>query len=335
MFPSVPLRALVILAFCSVAHAGVSHAANVAAIEKAYEEGDDAAVRSLVTRARAEAPDDAAVIYWSGRVAMMDEDWDAAMKLFDEARELEPANGAYHLWAGRAQAEKIQTVNLLARRGYASSIIECFRTAVEADPDDPEARGALAQYYLQAPGFVGGDVTRGLAEIEVMRSLDPATAASSLGWYYNSKKKYDEAAHEFERGLRDAPDDPRAHYNHALYCQSRERWDAAFSGFEKARAMTAGATGPLERNLNARALYQLGRTCAFSGERPDDGIAWMEEYLQRNVTARQPSKADAYARLGMIYEHKRDQESARTCYRKALALEPDHENAKSALDRID
>lgn len=63
----------------------------ISEIEAASENGQDDEVRRLVSQANSQSPDDAAVVFWTGRVAMMDDDFDLAMKLFDEAREREPS----------------------------------------------------------------------------------------------------------------------------------------------------------------------------------------------------------------------------------------------------
>ena len=303
-------------------------------IETAEENGEEERLRQLVEQAQADAPDDPSVIYWSGRLSMMDEDFDAAMKQFDRARELEPTNGTYHRWSGHAHIEKLQTVNFFSKRGLAKKAIERFQKAVEVAPNDASARESLAQYYLQAPGIVGGSKDKGLEQIEALRKIDPARAASSLGWYYNEKKKHDLALAQFEQGMADAPDSVRMVYNHALYMQTRKNWNEAFSGFEKVRTMTEGATQRRERNWNAAGHYQLFRTVAFSGERVDEGIAWVHEYLERDLRPGQPEPTNAYWRLGMIYEHKGDKAQARTAYEKSLELDPENENAKKALKKL-
>ncbi len=48
----------------------------------------------------------------------------------------------------------------------------------------------------------------------------------------------------------------------------------------------------------------------------------------------EPSLAWAHTRLGMLYEKKRDFIAAQSEYETALALEPDHKEAKKALKKV-
>ncbi len=82
------------------------------------------------------------------------------------------------------------------------------------------------------------------------------------------------------------------------------------------------------------ALYQIGRTAVFSGKNLDRGMECMKKYLQHEPEEGQPTLASAHWRLGLIYEHKGDKESAKKEYEAALKLDSDYKAAKDALEKL-
>lgn len=82
------------------------------------------------------------------------------------------------------------------------------------------------------------------------------------------------------------------------------------------------------------AFYQIGRTAVFSGTNLDRGIACLNKYLQHEPEDGQPTLPNAHWRLGLIYEHKGDKESAQKAYEAALKIEPDYKAAKDALEKL-
>jgi len=82
------------------------------------------------------------------------------------------------------------------------------------------------------------------------------------------------------------------------------------------------------------ALYQIGRTAAFSGKNLDRGIQCLKKYLEHEPEEGQPTLANAHWRMGLVYEHKGDKESAKKEYEAALKLDPDYKAAKDALAKL-
>jgi tetratricopeptide (TPR) repeat protein len=82
------------------------------------------------------------------------------------------------------------------------------------------------------------------------------------------------------------------------------------------------------------AFYQIGRTAVYSGENLDQGIACLKKYLQHEPDEGQPTLSNAHWRLGSIYEHKGDKESAKKEYEAALKLDPNYKAAKDALEKL-
>jgi tetratricopeptide (TPR) repeat protein len=67
----------------------------------------------------------------------------------------------------------------------------------------------------------------------------------------------------------------------------------------------------------------------------DRGMECLKKYLQHEPEEGQPTLANAHWRLGLIYEHKGDKESAKKEYEAALKLDSDYQAAKEALEKLD
>src|SRR5450759_2400121 len=84
------------------------------------------------------------------------EEWDRAESSCRKAALLDPDNSRFHLWLGRVYGEKADRANFLAAAGLAGKVRGEFERAVQLDPKDVDARLDLAEFYLAAPGIVGG-----------------------------------------------------------------------------------------------------------------------------------------------------------------------------------
>ena len=69
---------------------------------------------------------------------------------------LDPGNSRFHLWLGRVLGEKADRANSLSAAVLAGKVRGEFERAVQLNPKDVDARLDLAEFYIEAPGIVGG-----------------------------------------------------------------------------------------------------------------------------------------------------------------------------------
>jgi len=65
-----------------------------------------------------------------------------------------------------------------------------WEKAIALDPKNLDARTSLIQYYLQAPGFMGGSVEKAKEVAGQVLKLKPAEGHRQLGNIYLNEKKY-------------------------------------------------------------------------------------------------------------------------------------------------
>lgn len=132
-------------------------------------------------------------------------EWDRGIPFCEKAVALAPRNGVYHLWLGRIYGEKADHAGFLSAAGLARKVRTEFERAVELAPGSWEARTDLAEFYLEAPGIVGGGKDKALAQAEQLEALNPGVAH----WVrarLAEKNKYDaEAEREYRAAIKGKP----------------------------------------------------------------------------------------------------------------------------------
>ena len=152
-------------------------------------------------------PANAEVQFYLGRLALQTDDADQAIACFEKATSLAPAESRYHHRLGDAYGRAAQKASLFSQMGLAKKCKGAYEKAVELDPRNLDARQALMNFLLQAPGIAGGSVEKAQALAEETKKFDPPRGRQMLAAVYSNQKKYALAFAEFEEVLRDKPDD--------------------------------------------------------------------------------------------------------------------------------
>ena len=101
--------------------------------------------------------------------------FEAARAAFARAVEASPETSEYHHWLGKAHGRIAEQVNFLSAIGHARRARDEFERAVALDGDNRDALASLAQYYEEAPGFLGGsdekarDLRRRIEQLDAAR----------------------------------------------------------------------------------------------------------------------------------------------------------------------
>src|SRR5205807_2021766 len=121
-------------------------------------------------------PNDAASYNYLCRAYFALADWDHAVAACEKSVALAPDSSDYHLWLGRAYGEKADRVNPFSAASLAGKVRREFERAVQLNPRSVEARADLAEFYLDAPGIVGGGQDKARAQAAALGSLSQAKA---------------------------------------------------------------------------------------------------------------------------------------------------------------
>ena len=278
----------------------------------------------LVAAAKAD-PRDGAAAFYLGRIELAEGDGESAARWLERATRIEPRNSGYHYWLGAAYGRQAVRAGKLKQARLAGRIRGAFERAVALDPDNLDARSGLLQYYVVAPGFMGGSVGRAREQAREIGRRSALRGRLANGAIAEREKQLGVAEREYAAAVAAAPDSAIGYTVLGDLYRRTARHAEAFATFERMRRAL-----PHE----ASALYLIGRTSAVSGERLDTGAAALRAYIAARRRDTDPPLASAHFRLATILEKQGDRAAARREYEATLALDPEQKEARAGLARV-
>src|ERR1035441_1156925 len=143
---------------------------------------------------------DAAVYALLGRNYYMEGEFKKASEALEKSFELEPTNAEYALWLGRAFGRRAEMASPFTAPGYASKTRQYFEKAVSLNPANLEAQSDLFEYYLEAPGFLGGGMEKAEATAKQVGRISPPEGLAMEAKLAERRKEYSSAeeTHRYE-----------------------------------------------------------------------------------------------------------------------------------------
>jgi len=270
------------------------------------------------------APNDAESYNLLCRAYFSLEDWNRGIAACEKAVSLDPRNSRYHLWLGRSYGEKADRSNFLSAAGLAGKLRKEFETAVQLSPNDAETRTDLAEFYLEAPGIVGGGRDRAEAQAQTLLTLDPAKAHWVRGRIAEKKKDPLTAEKEYRAAIDATHGSGLTWFNLALFFRNGKRWD------EMEDALNHAVSAPADR---PEVLMETAEILLRAGRNLTGAMQLLHRYLS-NPTVELAPAFKAHYLLGTGLEKQGNKQGAVEEYRAALALAKTFSRAQEALNRL-
>jgi len=234
------------------------------------------------------AAKDASTLQLMGQNWFMLGEYKRASEAFEKAVALDPNNPKLLYWLGKTYGRRAETANFLAAPGLASKTRQMFEKSVELDPTDKDALGDLLDFYLDAPGFLGGGIQKAEALAQMILKQDQAEGHYAEGIVADKQKEYDAAEQQFRRAAELAPRQVGRVLVLARYLAKHGRVKESDALFDQAARMDPA---------NPRVMFD--RAAAYIGENRDLETArkLLEQYLQAPLTPEDPPRERAEALL--------------------------------------
>lgn len=284
----------------------------------------DEAIASLRQQI-AHAPADAEAHNLLCRAYFELEDWDRAIGECERAVSINESDSYYHLWLGRAYGEKADRVSFLSAAGLAKKLRVEFERAVELDPKNWDARADLAEFYLEAPGIVGGGKDKSRAQADALASAQPAMSHYALGRLAEKDKDNALAEREYRAAIDSSNGGAHAWLNLALFYRHTDRFD------EMEQALHTMQDRPLDR---PESLMDGGSVLLHTNRNYPFGIQLVKKYLASPTVEAGPAFKAHYL-LGQLLEKQGDSHAAAEEYRAALSLARSFTRAREALNKLE
>ena len=258
------------------------------------------------------------------RAYFMLEEWDHAISACERATSLEPRNSQYFMWLGRVYGEKADRAGFFSAAGLAKKVRSSFERAVELDPRNWEARTDLAEFYLEAPGIVGGGKDKARAQAEAIQPLNPAMAHWVLARLAEKNNDAAGAEREYRAEIAASQSSARSWFDLAAFLRHTHRLD------EMDEAVRKLESSPIDR---PDALYDAA-TILLRAERDFPlAVTLLRRYLASPAEAAPAFKA--HDLLGRILEKQGDKRGAADEFRAALVLAHTYARAQENLKRVE
>jgi tetratricopeptide (TPR) repeat protein len=182
-----------------------------------------------------EAPVRQAAAYnLTGRDYFMLGEYKKATEAFQKALALEPSNSVHAHWLGRAFGRRAETSSPFLAPMHASKARQYFEQAVALDPSNDEALNDLFDYYLQAPGFLGGGYEKAEQVSKRIAARNEAEGHFAQAQLADKRRQYDTAEEQLRRAMELAPHQVGRVLDLAKYLAKRGRVQESEAAFDKA-----------------------------------------------------------------------------------------------------
>ncbi len=165
------------------------------------------------------------------------EDYKESGKAFEQAVEGDPRNADYRIWQGRAlgrRAERASGFAKLGALGLAKRVRESFEKAVELEPNNLDALESLLDFYVDAPGIVGGGVDKAEPIADRIAKISPARGRRAWASIHRARGEFDKAEAALREAVKLEPGEIEHLLSLASFLARRERYEESDRLFKQA-----------------------------------------------------------------------------------------------------
>jgi tetratricopeptide (TPR) repeat protein len=175
--------------------------------------------------------------------------------------------------------------------GYATKARQMFEKSVALNPSNKEAAGDLLDYYLDAPGFLGGGMQKAEALAKLIGESDPAEGHYAEALIDDKRQQYDQAEAHFRRAAEIAPRQVGRFVALAKYLAKRGQFKESEAMFDRAARMAPD---------DPKILFERATTYIKGKRNIGQARELLEKYLRAPLTPDDPPREQALAMLKKI-----------------------------------
>ena len=290
-----------------------------------YETGEYKRAATLLSQLGRSSPEAPEIRLWLGKSYLKIRDWNGAVREMEKAVELEPSNALFHLWLGRACGARASHSVFFTAIRWAGRVLREFEAAVRLSPENLDPRFDLLDFYINAPGIVGGGKEKADTQAQAIAKLDPKKGFVARAMIFEKAKNWNLARKELTGATLAHPDDADAHKDLADFLLSRNDFGGAMKSAR--RALTLNCQSKRARLILAASAIRQRVDLEEAGE-------ILRELAAGTLRDEDPAFEEVYGWLGEFYLASGDKAKAREAFKSALAFNPEYEPAKTGVSRL-
>ncbi len=235
---------------------------------------------------------DSAVYELIGRNYYMQGDYKKASEVLEKALAGEPHNSSHALWLARAYGRRAETSSPFTAPGLATKARRYFELAAQLNPQNLDALTDLFEYYLEAPGFLGGGFDKAQATAARIAAIDPAEGYCSQAKLAEKRKEYHSAEEQLRRAIEVSPKQIGRFIDLARFLANQGRYQEA--NLSIARAETISPDSP-------KLMYAKADLYIKQGKNLDVARDLLKRYLSSTLSPEDPPRSDARKLLRQVH----------------------------------
>ncbi len=265
--------------------------AGAPALEQARSLFDRTEYQQSVDLLMAGPQQDAATLQLIGQNYFMLGEYKKSTDALEKAAALAPSNAKLFDWLGRAYGRRAETANFFTAPGYASKARQMFEQSVRLDPANKDAAGDLLDFYLDAPGFLGGGFDKAETLAHQIGQYDPAEEHYAEAIIDEHRRDYAGAEEQFRRAVDLAPRQVSRFISLARYLARHGKVKESDALFAQAASMDPH---------NLRVAFARAQTYIEQRRNLDQARQLLQKYLHATLTPDDPPREQAEALLKKI-----------------------------------
>lgn len=264
--------------------------------------------------------DDAESHYFLSFSLMMQQKLDDAEDEIDAAIDLNENVSKYHVWRGNILGTKTMNANPFSQAFLAPKVKNAYLRASELDPSNIDARAALFNYYIMAPGIMGGSDEKALEQADAVKNLNRYRGYILLSEYYlRGKKDSSEAEKQIKNAIAAEPVRGGGYKRLGYLYMNQRKFNEAYGQMNKYIDVEPG---------NADS-YDSYADVLRAEQKYDQAI---EKY--HHAISIDKNFSPSIFSLAECYELKGDKKKAKETFQWFLTVEPHGRRAESAQKKI-
>ena len=323
------------------------------------EEGHWKRARTLVERCLREPPDDADAIFLLSQIRNAFGDHTSPTGLAEKAVRLDPRIARYHRQLAECQGVMAQHAGIFQQALLARRFRKEIDAALAIDPRDTQSLRDLLEFYLLAPGLVGGDEKKAGAMAQQISAIDAAEGFLAKARIAEFHKDQAQTEAMLKRAAQVRPASYKAqmalagfylapaHRNETsaeavarealqldpgrvgAYCVLAAT-DAGRGDWSGLAALLAAAVREVPDDYTP--YYRAAERMLADGLDPARAERYLRRYLTQEPEGNQPAAADAHWKLGLALRAQGQQANAVREWKLAVQLDPKSPAARALKD---
>ncbi len=174
--------------------------------------------------------------HWLGRTYFRLGNIDDASEHCEQSVELDDLNAEYHFWYGQVLGREVQEASVFRQPFLAPKVLAEFERTIELDPKHVGGYIGAANYYLQAPGIMGGDVDKAKEQAQILIDMKASQGFLILAQVLVEEDKNVEAEEvfaKFDTAFNDSTDNPTFYNSYGYFLINQKKYDLAIAKFKR------------------------------------------------------------------------------------------------------